>query len=93
MQKYDVSVCVCSLNRTDDVSSISGSESDSDSNPASGVHVTSSPHNEASDTESYHVEGTGRRHPRVFLKSSDGKLLSIYRAVIYSKKVGVLYYV
>ena len=39
------------------------------------------------DEESYHIEGVGRRHPRVFLKNGEGDLVSIYRCVIHSKKV------
>ena len=75
---------------TDDVSSISGSESDSDEHASSETDVTSDQAFivcDTDDTESYHVEGVGRRHPRVFLRNDDNELFSIYRAVLYSKKV------
>ena len=45
---------------------------------------------ESSDSESEmsaHVEGIGRRHPRVFLHNNKGQLLSIYRCVLHGRKV------
>jgi hypothetical protein len=75
----------------DDLSSISGSDaSSSDSASESPPRETklvkkrvlpqkTADVSEEDDEESYHVEGRGRRHPRVFLRNESGELLSVYR--------------
>ncbi|KAK2158961.1 hypothetical protein LSH36_161g07002 [Paralvinella palmiformis] len=63
-----------------DLSSISGSESSGDETDQS----LSEHHME--DEGQGHIEGIGKRHPRVFLRNSKGELLSIYRCVIHGKR-------
>ena len=64
----------------DDVSSISGSGSDSDGEEESKVK------DEAEDAE-FNIENFLRRQPRVFLKSSDSQVFSLYRALLFNNKV------
>ena len=45
---------------------------------------------DASDSDSEDVAAVmaaARRHPKVFLKNQSGQLLSLYRCVLYHKKV------
>ncbi|ELU10697.1 hypothetical protein CAPTEDRAFT_99754 [Capitella teleta] len=66
---------------TGDISSISGSDSEE-------THQTTSrfDDDDDDDDESYHIEGEGRRHPRVFLRNDCQELISLYRCLLYSKK-------
>ena len=82
-----------------DISSISGSESSDNSDNEEGektkkfalpepVFNKGGADSSDSDSEmSVHVEGIGRRHPRVFVRNDRGQLLSVYRCVVHSKKV------
>lgn len=83
------------------ISSISGSESDSDEDDN---HATSKPIGMAarfqrklevigtgsstdSDTEDSIMDDRARKYPKIFLKNSLGDLISLYRCVVYHKKV------
>lgn len=61
-----------------DISSLSGSDSEEERQLEPDDNL---------EERSYHIEGIGRRLPRVFFRSEEGLLLSIYRAVVYGKKV------
>lgn len=70
------------------MSSISGSESDDDIGDDGGKSAAVKESSRAdSDSEAYHVEGIGRRHPRVFFRNADDELMSVYRTVVHCKKV------
>ncbi len=75
------------------MSSISGSDAECEDEPgvADIVGLTSSLSNTAlsdsDDETTTHLEGIGKRHPKVFFRNHTDQLLSIYRCVLYSKKV------
>ena len=82
----------------DDVSSISGSDFESDDNDedtplkASGIpkpiRVESSTD---SETESGERENNVRRHAKVFLRNKQGELLALHKCVVHNKNVSLAY--
>ena len=85
---------VSSISGSDDTSSTSSDE-DVDSVkpspvPARMKHSQAYSSADASDSDSEDtaaVMAAARRHPKVFLRNQSGQLLSLYRCVLYHKKV------
>ncbi|XP_071803263.1 tRNA endonuclease ANKZF1-like [Asterias amurensis] len=73
-----------------DVSSISGSDSstDSDSDDVSGSHSrqTSNQSDRSRWVKTTSNNVRGRGHPKVFFRSGNGKLVSVHRCILYGKK-------
>ena len=69
-----------------DLSSISGSDSESSDEEDINDTLLSKLHEESLDA-SLHGDGLGYCHPRVFFKNTNGELLSIYRCLLHGKKV------
>ena len=75
-----------------EVSSISGSDGDTDSDgdltlessQCSKPSINDLLPEETDESQSRHA---GRQHPKVFFVSGDGEVLSVYRSVVYSVKV------
>ena len=76
----------------DDVSSISGSGTESESEddkPTNEHKVNTKDNNDGhmTDDDTDDVTRMLRRTPRVYVKNGEGELFSVYRAVVYGKKV------
>ena len=65
-----------------DLSSISGSDSESSDEEDKNDALLSKLHEESLDASLH-----GYRHPRVFFKNTNGELMSIYRCLLHGKKV------
>ncbi|XP_033226186.1 ankyrin repeat and zinc finger domain-containing protein 1-like isoform X2 [Belonocnema kinseyi] len=74
----------------DDVSSISGSEQESENEDDTGTSETggkSTPvHSGASEKKQDTLLATACRHPKVFFENDDGNIFSIYRCLLHNKK-------
>ena len=80
-------VCVAFNLPGGDLSSISGSDSEDSDAELSQDEFTTQRTEESDDERSFHVEGIGHRHPRVFFRNSNGELLSLFRCVLHCRKV------
>lgn len=89
---------------TGDLSSISGSDntttsseedSDSESGPTQTVKSRlpkAAKKMESSDSDTddeFSVMAATRKHPKIFLRNASGQLISLYRCILYHKKVGL----
>jgi len=75
----------------DDLSSISGSDSEnsdeSDDDASCDKNLLNVNKDSGNDeVESFHIEGPGRKHPRVFLINRNNQLISVYRCVLHGKR-------
>ena len=84
------------MNVLGDISSISGSGSDDESSdedtkqPVRDIIDNDSDDDDDDDDDDYemaHVEGPGRRHPKVFFYNQQNNIVSMYRCIIHGKKV------